>query len=109
MLLTKSCFYSRQIECVEFSGCIGDCGGLALCSLVSCGLDVDQEKGSKVMAWLYIFLFIPFLPFGSLLGIRGLISALISAILSLLTFRPLPYMCPVKPDSKAERTLLQFF
>ena len=71
---------------------------------------MGQVKGSKVSGpAIYIFLFILSLPFGILLWIGGLISARISAILSLLTFCPLSNMCPVKSDSKAGCTLLQFF
>lgn len=111
VLLTKICLYSWETRSVELSGCIGDGGGLALGTLVRCGL-VDQEKGSEVSGLAIYIPFYPFLPFGTLLWTRSLILALILVILSLLTFCFLSYMCSVKAKSKAvliKSHLLQFF
>ena len=70
----------------------------------------DQGKGSWVNGLAIFAPFDPLFPFGTPLWATGLISALISVILRLLTFCPLSYyMCPMKPNSKTGCNLLQFF
>lgn len=48
------------MKSVELSGCVRDCGGLVLGSLVRGGLSVDQVKGSKVSG---LAIYISFLSF----------------------------------------------
>lgn len=79
---------------------------LALGRLVKCGLEVDQGQGTR---WAYKCCFSSPPSFGTLLWTRGLISAPISVILSLLTFCALSSICPMKPNSQAGCPLLQFF
>ena len=90
-------------------GALGTVRGLILGSLVRCRLGVDQEKGSKVSGPSIKIPFNLFPPFWHSTLNQRLDLSSISAILSLLTFCPLSYGCPVKPDSKAGCTLLQFF
>jgi len=63
MLLARMFLYSWDAGSVELSGCIKDCGGLALGCLVRCGLGVDQVKGSKVSGPAIYIPFYPFPPF----------------------------------------------
>lgn len=80
--------------------------GLALGCLVKRGLEVDQGKGT---GWVYKCCFLSSPPLWHSPLNRGLISAPISVILSLLTLCALSSICPIKPNSQAGCPLLQFF
>lgn len=117
LALSRSCFYNCSAAYWNLPGFLRNrmdgtlwmpwrLWGLTLGCLVKCGLEVDQGKGTR---WVYKCCFLSSPPFGTLLWARGLISAPISVILSLLTFCSLSSICLMKPNSQAGCPLLQFF